>query len=273
MPVSATKALARAAESGERLTLPQSMSSVEQRGGILRRGHLVMLAGIPNSGKSAFAEWLPAKVSRPGLYFSADQDAWTSTTRLVSVLTGEATGTVADAFASGNGAYYEGALAHSPLEFCFDSNPSLEDIAAEVDAWVDTWDEYPEVIVVDTLLNIEGSGEKADDQFILSELHGLARRTKACVIVLVHASEANIKDPYRPPPRKALINKVSALPDLILTVAYDPFELKFWVAVVKTREGRADADASHPLSMPADFDRMSFGQRSFMDAWQQDWED
>ena len=217
-----------------------------------------MVAGIPNSGKSAFAGTLAAQTNQPTLSYSADQDAWTSTTRLIASYTGEDTNQIGLNMSSGS-VDYSGVLDRSKIQFCFDSNPTLEDINCELDAYVETWDEYPEVIVMDTLLNIAGSGEKQDDQYILGELHGIARRTKACVFVLVHASESNVKDPTRPPPVKEVINKVNALPDLILTVAYDAEAEMFYVAVGKTREGKADPKAERPIPIRADFSTMQFG--------------
>lgn len=244
------------------------MSTVEQRGGVFRKGHLALIAAIPNAGKSAFAEALAATANLNTLYFSADQDAWTSTTRLISCVTGEETNRVALNLASGEGVgYYEDILEKSSIQFCFDSSPSLEDIAEELDAYVETWDEYPEVVVVDTLLNVVGEGDKASDTQILSELHWLARETKACVIVLVHASEAGIRDPYRPPPREKLINKVDALPDLVLMVAYDPNEENFYVSVGKTREGRNDPKSERPIAISADFSRMQFGVPKPAPSW------
>lgn len=264
-PVLATQSLRKAAESGERLNLPLAMSVVEQRGGVLRRGHLAMIAGISNAGKSAFAEWLTAMTNLDTLYFSADQDPWTSTTRLAALLTGSTVENAALAIANEEGREaYDRALSSSRLSFCYDSNPSLEDIGLELDAYVETWDAYPDVIVVDNLVNVEGSGEMQEDQFIISELHSLARRTRSCVIVLAHCSEASTKDPYSPPDRKSIINKLSKYPDLIYTVAYNPETDQFGVAVVKTREGKADAKAEHPVWLYADLDRCTFSGTPFL---------
>ena len=244
------------------------MTTVEQRGGVFRKGHLVMVAAIPNAGKSTFAEWLAANVAWPTLYFSADQDAWTSTTKLIAALTGEDANRVALNLNAGEGeGYYEDILEKSPIQFCFDSNPSLEDMGHEMDAYVETWDSYPDVIVVDNLVNIQGEGDKSSDMFILSELHGLARKTKACVVVLVHASEASTKDPLRPPTRKDIINKLSVLPDMVLTVAYDPERSIFYIAVVKTREAKADPNADHPVAITADFSRVQFGLQAAAPTW------
>src|SRR5690242_18069582 len=147
MPVAAKKALTKAAESGDPLPLPGALSEIERRGGRMRRGHLSMIAGISNSGKSAFVEWLAAETNVPTLYFSADQDAWTSVTGLGSVLTGQPTSAIAAAIAEDGPAadYYNSKMEDSNLHFVFDSNPSLEDIAAEITAFVDIWDGYPEL--------------------------------------------------------------------------------------------------------------------------------
>lgn len=217
-----------------------------------------MVAGIPGSGKSAFVEALAAHTNTPTLYFSADQDAWISTTRLIATLTGEDVNTVGLNL-SQDPSQYEGVLSRSNIQFCFDSEPSVEDLHEELDAYVETWDEYPQVIVVDTLANIEGSGEKQDDQYIIGKLHSMARTTRACVFLVVHASEANAKDPSRPVPRKELINKVASLPDLIYMVAYAPDEKNFYVAVGKTRDGHDDKRSENPIPIKADFDRMVFG--------------
>jgi len=260
LPISAGRLRKRAAESGERLNTPSWFSAVEQRGGVPRRGHLVLIAGVPNSGKSAIAQALVAEVNAPTLYFSADQDAFQSYTKLAAALTGEQTAAVAHNILNGVGEdYYDDVLSKSNIYFCTDSKPSLDDVGAELDAFVDTWDEYPEIIVIDTLKNIDGNGEKQDDEWIISELHSLARRTRACVILLAHMSRANVKDSTKPPGIKELINKLDALPDLVLMVAYEADAETLWVAVGKTREGRADPEANHPVSLKADFDRMAFG--------------
>lgn len=237
----------------------------------MRRGHLSMIAGISNSGKSAFVEWLAAETNVPTLYFSADQDAWTSITRLGSILTGQATNAVAAAIAEDGPAsdYYNTQLKDSNLHFVFDSNPSLEDVAAELDAYVDTWDMYPEMVVIDNLVNIEASGEHQDDMFIMSELHGLARRTGSHVCVLAHMKEGNVKDPKMPPPKKDLYNQTQRYPDLIFSIALDADTGDFRVAIVKTREGKADPMAVHPVVLGSDFERVQFyGSPRRQSTWQ-----
>ena len=99
----------------------------------VRRGELVMIAGIPNSGKSAFVLWWVASLNLPTLYFSADNGPHTTLTRLLSYVTqtdshaitedldDEVTGKQVEA-------EYLQELAASPLNFCFDGALDLNDI-------------------------------------------------------------------------------------------------------------------------------------------------
>lgn len=260
MPVAAAKALTKAAETGDPLPLPGFMSEIERRGGRWRRGQLSMIAGASGSGKSALAESIAALTNVPSLYFSADQDAWTSITRLGAILTGQPTNAVAAAIAEAGPAadYYNTQMEDSNLHFVFDSNPSLEDIAEELNAYVDTWDEYPELILIDNLVNIEASGEHHDDMFIMSELQGLAHRTKSHVCVLAHMKEGNVRDPKMPLAKKELYNQTQRFPYVIFSVALDPDSGDFRVAIVKTREGKPDPMASYPVVLGSDFERMQF---------------
>jgi hypothetical protein len=236
------------------------MSDIERRGGAFRRGHLSMIAGISNSGKSAFAQAIGIETPARTLYFAADQDEWTTSTRMSANVTGTPVNDVAAALAEGGdaGRFYEEQMDADGIRYCFDSNPSLEDIGLEIDAWVDTWDEYPDFILIDNLVNIEASGEHQDDMFIMSELHGLARRTKAHVCVLAHMKEGGVKDPAMPAPKKDLYNQTQRYPDLILSVALDPESDTFRVAIVKTREGRADPQAKAPVQLGSDFSTCRF---------------
>ena len=270
MPVSATQALRKAAETGEPLPLPPAMARVVQAGGAFRRGHEVMIVGLPNAGKSAFAQWIAAQTNVPTLYFSADQDEFTASTRLAASLTGTPVGQIATALNIGEGTYFEQVLNQSNLKFCFDPTPSLEDIQLELDAYVDTWDDYPHMIVVDNLIDIDIAGPPDADHYILSELNALARKTRACVVVLAHGSEVTTKDNH-PPRMKDIHNKVSKKPQLILTVNLDDTNNNFLVCVVKTREGKADRNALRPIVMGRDFSIMQFYATPAM-AWGQEYQ-
>lgn len=259
MPISAVKALYRAKESGEAIDLPPAFRSVEERGGRFRRGHVVLIGGASNSGKSSVAMNIAAESNVPALYFAADQDAWTTVTKFGAILSDRPSLDVARDLAQDDSQYRE-LLAASNVHFVFDSNPTLEDIQLEIDAFVEVWDCFPDFIFIDNLVNIQGrSGDAGDDQYIVSECHAMARRTKACVVVLVHVKEGDSKRNASWPPKKPdLLNQIQRLPDLIITVASDEDTNEFRVAIVKTRECRADPSAKRPVTLWADMAKCKF---------------
>ena len=236
----------------------------------VRRGELVMIAGIPNSGKSAFVLWWVASLGLPSLYFSADNGAHTTTVRLLSLVTqidshliteeldDEVTGKQMEV-------EYLKELEPIPLNFCFDGALDLNDITDELSAYVELYDEWPEVIVVDNLINVTGTEDHQGQNGILSELHWLARKSGACVFVLHHMSEANpngnsskVPDPGMPLPRRMVQNKVTQYPDTVLSVAGDSLQGYFRVAVVKNRSDKADPGAVDPILLYVDFARCTF---------------
>ena len=262
MPTTALKAYRKTGRSGDPLPRVPALQQVYQAGQELRRGQLLMIAGVPNSGKSSLALYMAANMPVPSLFFSADQDWWTTSTKFTAALTGEPARAI---FGALQPTWVE-ALESSHVWFCFDSCPSVEDIGRELDAYVEVHDEWPSVIWIDNLVNVEGAGEYQTDQWIMSELHFLARATGALVVVLAHASEAQAPDSSRPPRRKDIINKLAKLPETIFTVANDGD--RFLLALVKSRECRSDANADRPYTLGVDFDRMQFyPQANYYGGW------
>lgn len=226
-----------------------------------RSGQILMIAGEPGAGKSALAMWYAARMNVPTLYFSADQDAHTSSTRLAALLTGQRVNDVAEGLSEGGApaAYYESQLLDCQIEFCFDSSPTIEDIADELDAYIEMWDSYPQVIVIDNLVNVEAeTGEEfAGLTLVMKELHRLARVANACVIVVNHVREEG-KAPTVPAPRRQIHGKVSKLPEKIWTVAYDPSEKCMKIAIVKDRTGPQDPTGEMFYRLRANPERASF---------------
>ncbi len=126
-----------------------------------------------------------------------------------------------------------------------DSSPSIDDLELEIRAYVELYGEAPELIVIDNLMNVvaETDNEWAGLRAIMMELHDMARKTEACVLVLHHVSEqSEYGSTINPPARRAIHGKVSQLPALILTLGYDPQDNVLRVAVVKNRFGPHAAD-------------------------------
>jgi len=207
------------------------------------------------------------ELNLPTLYFSADNNVHTSLTRLLSsTLQIERSKIVADLDDEEIGkameAQYMAALKGSPLQFCFDGSISLNDITAELDAYVEIFDEWPQVIIVDNLVNVEDARDREGQSGILSELHYLSRVTGATVFILHHTSESGAlgrsPDPRRAQGRAAIQNKVSHFPDLILTVAADSITGDFEIAAVKVRGEKSDPTAQSPYMLWADLARCTF---------------
>ena len=75
------------------------------------RAQTTVIAGEPGTLKSQLATWMLSQWNVPSLYFSADTDEHTATTRLIGAITGDAVVEASKALRTGNGGYYEDALA------------------------------------------------------------------------------------------------------------------------------------------------------------------
>lgn len=256
--LTAARAVSRSAASSDPLPDVPALAALVAAGVQPRRGTLILIAALPKAGKSNFVMWWVKEMGLPCLYFSADMNSYDATTRLAACVTGHSVETVRQGMAHPSGsAYYEDALEEVPIQWCFDASPTVEDLWLELDAYVEAYDTYPQVIVVDTLMKVQASEEYAGQQYIMSELSAMARITGAAVFVLHHCSEAEWKMPTLPPKRSAIMNKVSQLPELILTVALDgPL---FHVATVGNRSGWQDPEARTYISLEADIAHSRFG--------------
>lgn len=210
-----------------------------------RSSEVTMIGGQSGDQKSGFALFLAAKFAVPTLYFSADSGAHIVSSRLAAALTGEPTKAILEAFRTSPEqaeAYYQDVLSECPIKFCYDSDPTYETIEHEVTAWVEANDSYPALIVVDNLMDLVAAGdsEHAANKDKLLLLKSIARSTGACVIVLHHMTDA-VKA-TTPPPRSAIMGKVSQTPDNVLSIALD-YD-KFMVSAVKHRTGPSSKDGA-----------------------------
>lgn len=250
--LTASRAVAKARQTGTPLPLLPELETLHHGyyKFVFRGSEQTMIVGQPGSQKSGWALWLLsqwAKSGITGLYVSADMAQHTATTRLAAAITGHTTETVSKGLRAGAEDYYADALAELPIRFMFNPNPTFGDILDEVDAWVEVWDEYPQVIILDNLLDIyatSGDNEFTGYKSILLDAKTLARETGACVLILHHASEG-ASDPTKPPPRKAVMGKVSQTPENVISVAIGDDPTDFKLAVVKQRSGPSDATAQH----------------------------
>lgn len=265
--MSAVRALLRA---GDNDPLPEVFPSLTRRHIQIMRAEVTMIAGQPNAGKSMIALYLCKKLSELGervLYFSADSNESTQSTRLAAIVSGHRIYEVREAVSAAGLGYYADQLEQVDIRFDFNSNPSLDDIELTMAAYEEMYGDHPTVVVIDNLMNVEGmSAEGSSEKHGLIEiqkfLKWVCRDTRAAFIVLHHCSESKGR-PHQPPARSEIQQKVNELPEVELTVAYNPDTSQLGVAAVKNRHGKADPGAVDPVWLRADMDRGRFWSDSF----------
>ncbi|AKY03791.1 DnaB-like dsDNA helicase [Streptomyces phage Verse] len=243
------RSLSLHAESGRELPRVEAFEALYQKGVRPRHGEVIMIAGRSGTQKSGFALFWVASMNLPSLYFSADMSAFTASSRLASMATGDTTEMVEAGMAQGgkHRQAYLDALASSNITFSFGSPITWRAVDEELEAYVELWDAYPEVIVFDNLMDFEGAESDYTEQMaVMSNATELARATGATVIILHHASDKSWEaksDPWAPPSRDQVKGGLSEKPELSLTVALDPTSLEYRVACVKQRMGPCDPTA------------------------------
>jgi KaiC/GvpD/RAD55 family RecA-like ATPase len=221
-----------------------------------RRGQVCMVAAAPNVGKSMFSLIYAIKAKVPTLFFSADTDTATVMMRAAAHASGHNQVLVEQNLSTDSHFYDKHFDKLSHIKWVFDSSPSLDDLELEIRAYVELYGIAPELIVIDNLMNVaaETDNEWAGLRQIMMDLHDMARKTEACVLVLHHVSEQTEYGPTtEPPPRRAVHGKVSQLPALLLTLGYDPLSAQLKVAAVKNRFGPNQSDGKDYTTLFVDY--------------------
>lgn len=264
--LTASRSVNKAKNTG--IALPQipelaDLYTLEGHGPDLYKGQVMMIAGQPGSQKSGFALWLVTKLGLPTLYFAMDSDAATMASRTAATYTGVDSRQIRKDFKDDNKrAYYEDALDECKIVFNFDSSPGLSEMRQSIDAWVEMFDTWPDIIVIDNLIDCwdeGGDNEFSAQKNLLKEFKGLARATDALVIVLHHVSEAG-SDPDKPGPRKAIQGKPGQTPALIFSIALDGDQ--FMIAPVKSRHSKQWPNGKVYATLVADPARNQFRRQT-----------
>ena len=220
---------------------------LENAGIRLREGTATFIAGVAGSMKTGMALYWVGRLNKPTLYFSADSEPFEMLERAAAMVSGDTMTKV-----RANPTAYADAVEQLNLRMVFEDSPSYKDLEMEVSAYAEMFGEFPKVIVIDNLLNLVGENENewGAHRDHARVIHKLTRITKASVIVLAHMGE-DAKDPsLNPPARTKLQGKVSHLPKLILSLAFDGQRLK--VAAVKNRFGPGDASGMSYVELYVD---------------------
>ena len=238
--------------------LPEILPTLTHRGIRLRRGQVTMAVAQPNGGKSLFSLWYAVTSGVRCLFVSADTDPHTTLLRALAISLQKTTDEVEGLVLSDRSKLREAVSDLSVIRFAFDPSPTLEDIDLEVQAYEEVFGAYPELIVVDNLMNVLSvtESEWQGMRETMSFMHVLARKTESCVLILHHVSENDSKAHF-PAPRRAIQGKVSHLAEQILSLAMEPSAGVMRVACVKNRHGMHDANAEDFETVYVDPPRMT----------------
>lgn len=190
------------------------------------------------------------RMQLPTLFLSADTDVATITKRAAAHTTGDTQEQVERGLRGEEAEFYAQALErYCRCRWVFESDPTYRDIELETLAFAEAFGDFPSVIVIDNLMNVVGESEDewGSMRDTTRAMHRLVRVTDAAVFVLHHMAERKA-DNTLPAPRSDLQGKVSQLPEMIVSLAFDGQDhLK--LASVKNRFGPADATAESWTSL------------------------
>lgn len=255
--LTAQRSLALNVQGSMELPRVAEMEAVYRMGVRPRHGEVVMIVGRSGTQKSGFALWWTASMNLPTLYFSADMSAFTASARLASMYTGDTTDQVEAGMSRGGrerDRYLE-ALQGNNVSFSFGSPITWRSVEEEIDAYVELWDAYPQVIVLDNLMDFQGA--EADYTVLtqtMSSVTELARDTGATVMVLHHATDKSWDakgKPFEPPARSEVKYGLAEKPELTLSVALNPYTYLYKVACIKARMGPCDPTGQRYASLRA----------------------
>lgn len=235
------------------LPLPTELDALWTFGGgqgvTPRHGQFITISGRSGSQKSGFALYWVRQMNLPTLYVSGDMTAFEATGRLVSMETGHTQSEVERWWNDPiEGRRYREALESSNISFSF-GNPITEEMVwGELNAWVEIHNEFPAILVIDNLMDIEGCAEEENSALraAMSYFSGLVMDTGITVILCTHATDKSDRGentPGMPASRREVKGGISEKPQLMFSVALDPDTLELRVAVIKNRNGPQDPSA------------------------------
>lgn len=231
--------------------------TLEESTAVFRRGSVVMIAGGSGVGKSAFALTLAVRSEASCIYFSADSGPGTQLARAVSMISGKPERECREAIQAGQ--YFDKELqALRRIRWDFNAGPSLDDIQESLNAYGFLHGEYPELVIVDNLMNVvvddSGEGGRVNKENVLMFLAELARERGCCIVVLHHVV-GQYGDGATVIPLSGLMEKPDKSAEMVLTI-YRVDERTLGVCIVKNRSGMANAAGGLVVELDLDFEHM-----------------
>lgn len=222
-----------------------------------------MVAGRSGTQKSGFALWWTCQMNLNTLYLSADMSPFTASARVASMMMNYTTDEVEAQMERGGRARDAVLESMANLNLTFAFGPiTWPGVDAEIEAYVELHNAYPEMIVIDNLMDIEGAAsDYAIQMDAMQNIADLSRATGATILVMHHSSDKSWDartDPWNPPSRDQIKNGMSEKPNLTLSVALNPHSYEYRIAILKQSMGYSDPTAQTFTSLRADPKRTRF---------------
>lgn len=211
-----------------------------------------MFAGPPGSMKTVTLINVAMKTDVPTLYFSSDSDDHTVASRVLAYQTGN-TSDVTEQWLKNNQEWASEVLkAADHVKWCFNPSPSIEDLYAECDAFAEIHGQYPHMIVIDVLMDIDDGSGAVDQNYwtTMQELKIMARETQSAIVIAHHTTESVKGEPCQP--RSAIMGKANQLPILIITLNGDAQNGRLHMSITKNRYGKDDQTGKTYFSLEVD---------------------
>lgn len=234
-----------------------------------RMGQVIMIAGRSGTQKSGLALWLASKWATMGissLYFSSDMSPFTASSRVASMFTGYTTSKVEEMMNGDERSKKEvmAPIEGLPVTFAF-GQLSWHRVDQNLEAYVELWDSYPDIIWFDNLMDFEGAESDYSEQMaVMSNATSLARETGSTVVLMHHASDKSWDAkaaPFEPPSRQEIKGGLSEKPELSLSVALDHYTKEYKIACIKQRSGPSDPTAARYATLICEPDVTRFHAR------------
>lgn len=232
-------------EAGE--PLPSVFRAFDDLGIVFRRGQYVLIAAGSGTGKSILALTIALRSKVPTLYFSGDSDAFTQLSRSIAILDGCTMEQAFQAVLQDDLDHVSEKLGGIPTRLNYSSSPNMETIENSMEAYEEVYGEYPALVIVDNITNVDTGAEDEQNnsgnlESLNDYLHDMARNTSACVVGLHHVV-GEYGDGNKPIPKSGIKNKIDRVPEMILTGWSPGPDMVGW-SLVKNR-GYKDDKSGH----------------------------
>lgn len=241
--LSAARALMRSrAAGGREFPKVPAFRDVYDMGWNPRYGEFTMVSARSGAGKSTFGLFFAAQSGLRTLYFSGDMSAFQASVKLACAEQHDSIDNIVRRLDTDE---QSAILSSLPTNISFSfGDITFEGITQMVDAYVELHNEFPDLVVIDNLMDVEGCSEDYKAQMnAMQWLHNISRELGFAVMVMAHMSDKGERGrnaPHEPGPRSEIKNGLSEKPETILSMALNPHTDEMHIALVKNRLGAAD---------------------------------